>query len=427
MFLADLGTMILRLSPRFRGILIIIAFLCVSGLSFFSIRTAWATHERELGTIAGFERAVRMEPDNARNWFSLGRYLQYDLGHQDSEQAIQKYQKALALDPNSANILLELAIAYDLKEDSKNARETYIRAKSAYPASPDASWSYGNFLVRHGEYASAYQEIRHAVLVDPSRTAAAFSLFYHVNPNADFILTQVLPASEIGYKGLVGALAATHTDIAMTVWTKLIAISPRLGPEDVYPLVDALMARREYVEARLVWDQGFGLTDIPHGITSQGSVLWDGGFESGYNGRRFAWYFEPLYKGVHTSIDSQERHSGNRSLKLNFNGELNVYFSNACTDAVVEPGSMYHFSGWIRTNGLTSDHGVGFGLREPGSDFLKTLNVRGTKSWTLVETQWRAPDNGHLVQICIMRDPSETEGDRIRGTAWVDDVSLTPL
>lgn len=419
--------MIIRLpSSLSRGALLVIALVSFGGLSFLSIRNAWATYERELGTRAGLERAVKLAPGDTRNLLSLGRYLQYNLEDQDLERAIQEYHKALAIEPNSANTLLELAIAYELKQDDKDARETYAKARTAYPASPVVSWRYGNLLLRQGEYALAYQEIRHAVLVDPSLTTEAFSSCYHVHPDVDFILREVLPPSGNGYNGIVRDLAKTQTDIARTVWAKLVALHPHLEPEDVYPLVDALMDQNEYSQARLIWEQGMSLTDM-HPLNSPGgSILWDGGFESGYNGRRFAWQFYPLYEGVQTSFDSREKHSGNRSLKLGFNGEWNVNYARACTYAVVEPRSKYHFSGWIQTKMLTSDHGIGFRLSAPGTDFVKTVDVRGTKPWTLVETEWQASDNVQLLQICVNRDPSSTEG-RIRGTAWVDDVSLVPL
>jgi hypothetical protein len=31
------------------------------------------------------------------------------------------------------------------------------------------------------------------------------------------------------------------------------------------------------------------------------------------------------------------------------------------------------------------------------------------------------------VQICLSREPSDQEDNKIRGTSWVDDVALTPI
>jgi hypothetical protein len=59
-------------------------------LGYFSIRAALANHCVELNTLEGFEKAVRLEPSNDRNWQSLGRYLQYNLDDPDLERASAK-------------------------------------------------------------------------------------------------------------------------------------------------------------------------------------------------------------------------------------------------------------------------------------------------------------------------------------------------
>ncbi|GAC1623862.1 MAG: hypothetical protein PVS2B2_03860 [Candidatus Acidiferrum sp.] len=419
--------MILRLSHSvMRGALVASAFFFAFWLSFFSIRTAWATHERELETGEGYERAAKIEPGNARNWFLLGRFLQYNLEEQDSERAIAAYTRALALDSNSADTLLELGTAYELNGDLDKARTAYARAKAVYPASASVSWRYGNFLLRQRDLKPAYSEIRRAVLADPNRAGEAFSRCYRVNPDPDFILNQVLPPSEAGYMQVIHDIADTQTDIAMKVWTRLAGLHPHLYTRDVYPLVDALLHRQRYVEARRVWKEGMDFTEEGSAVQDSGAILWDGGFESGFNGRDFGWVFDSLHSGVQTSFDSREKHSGSRSLRLSFDGKHNVRLENPCTVAVVEPGKTYGLSGWIQTDNLTSDQGIGLRVSAPGSVVLKTRDIRGSTPWTMVETKWTAPNEAHLAQICVGRDPSERMEGRIQGTAWVDDVALTP-
>ncbi len=68
-------------------------------LGYFSIRAGLASHYVELNTLGGFEKAVRLEPSNDRNWYSLGRYLQNNLENRDLERAISAYLKALEINP----------------------------------------------------------------------------------------------------------------------------------------------------------------------------------------------------------------------------------------------------------------------------------------------------------------------------------------
>jgi hypothetical protein len=104
-------------------------------------------------------------------------------------------------------------------------------------------------------------------------------------------------------------------------------------------------------------------------------------------------------------------------------------FENACVIAPVQPSTAYHFSGWVRTRGLTADEGLRFSLRSvnlPSARVVLTPEVHGSEPWTLVETSWTSEKDSHGVQICIRRNASGKLENEIRGTAWVDDVALVP-
>src|SRR5580698_5094406 len=141
--------MILRLSsPAARVFLILLAFALVVGLSYSGIRNTLAVHDAGLNTPVGYDRATKLEPDNASNWYFLGRYWQYNLEDSDSQRAIGDYQKALSFDPHSADTWLDLGTAYETEGDTAAARNAFVQAKRAYPLSPEVSWRYGNFLLR---------------------------------------------------------------------------------------------------------------------------------------------------------------------------------------------------------------------------------------------------------------------------------------
>ena len=86
-------------------------------LSFYSIRAALAVRSTERGTAQELERATRLEPGNARNWYLRGHYWQYNMEQPDSLRAVQAYQTALSLDPNSSEALLELGTIYESEGD----------------------------------------------------------------------------------------------------------------------------------------------------------------------------------------------------------------------------------------------------------------------------------------------------------------------
>jgi tetratricopeptide (TPR) repeat protein len=414
-----------------RGILVLAASLSALFLSYFSIRNARAAHFAALQTPQGFERAIRLEPGDARNWYQLGRYWQYNLEDSDAPRAIRAYLSALSFNPRSAETWLDLASAYESESNLSAGRDAFLHAKKAYPLSAEVSWRYGNFLLRQGELESAFLQIRHAVEADPKRGAEAFSRALRAEPNVEKILDRILPPRADVYVDVIWDQTTDgNIDIALKVWDRLVAIHPRLLLYDAFPLVDALIHRKQMAEARRVWDQAVVFAGLSGLQDSPGSLLWDGGFESGISGGGFSWLTPRDSVNPQISLDSQEKHSGSRSLRLMFNGKSNINFIDICHYVPVQPSTAYQFSAWVRTKSLTSEQGVRFQLRSFGTQGISavvTPDVRGSELWTRIEMPWISGIDVQVAQVCIARFPSREPENKIQGTAWVDDIALVPV
>jgi Flp pilus assembly protein TadD len=423
--------MVLRLSSGVARIaLIAAAFFLAVALGYSSIRNAIAVRDADLGTRAGQERSTQLEPGNPQNWYLLGRYWQYNLDEPDNQRAISAYRTSLSLDPRNANTWLELATVYELDGDIASARDAYMQAKRVYPLSAEVSWRYGNFLLRQDELPTAFAEIRHAVSVDPKRAAEAFSRCWRVDPDIQSILDDALPANGQVYLAAIrGLVDDGQPTPALAVWDRLVALHPRLQLSDIRSFVDMLIMARDLDDARRVWYQAAALSNLPLTGDPPGSVLWDGGFETGVRDGGFAWILGQPSGGLQVDLDTKQKHSGRQSLQLGFDGKYNVSFQNICNIAVVQPGTSYDFSAWVRTQALTSEQGIRFHLEwtENGRvGSIETPEYHGTMPWTKVELPWTAGRGVHQVRVCVARYPSDIYGSRIRGTAWVDDVALVP-
>ena len=422
--------MILRLSSSAaRGAIVLFAIIAFLFLSYSSLRNARAASQASKNTKEGFQRAARLEPGNPEYWYLLGRFWQYNLDEPDPEKAIQSYRTSLSFDPNDGGTWAELATAYELEGDVSSAQESFLRAKQAYPLSAEVAWRYGNFLLRQGRTDEAFKEIHHAVEADPRRGAEAFSRCLRVEPNIDAILSKVLPPSSAIYVDILRDLTADNQiDNALKVWDHLAALNPHLAMQDSYSLVNTLLQRKDTGHALRIWDQTASFSGLSQ-LRSPNSAIWDSGFEYGVSGPVFAWFYNSNSNGVQITPDSNEKHSGNRSLRIMFDGKNNINFSDVCTNAVVQPATNYHFSAWIRTAGLTTEQGVRFRLAQIGSEnslATQTPEIHDTQPWTRVEIPWTSDNNGDLVRICLTRYPSEQANGDIQGTAWVDDATLVP-
>lgn len=423
--------MILRLSSNAQRLaLVVISFASALLLSYFSIRTALAAHYADLQTADGYQRAVRLEPTDSQNWYLLGRYWQYNLEDPDTSRAIRAYLSALASNPYSWETWLDLASAYESEANLDAARDAFLHAKKVYPLSAEVFWRYGNFLLRQGQLDSAFRQMRLAVQADPKRGAEAFSRALHAGSDVDTILDRVLPPIPEAYLEVIwDQTTDRHTDNALKAWNRLPPLHPRFNLNESFSLVGALIAEKRMAEASRVWDQAVqfaGLSDLQ---SPPGSVLWDGGFESNISGDGFTWLFSQGIPGVQVGSDTYEKHSGNRSLRLIFDGKSNIYYSGVCHYVPVTPSTNYLFSAWVKTRSLTTDQGLRFQLHSLGTQYSATANtsdVHGTAPWTRIAMPWTSAKDVHELQVCLVRFPSEGDDNKIQGTVWVDDVALIP-
>jgi tetratricopeptide (TPR) repeat protein len=401
------------------------AFLFAVLLSFFGTRAALAAHYLSLNTRAGFETAVRLEPKDPDNWYSLGRYWQYNLAEQDTGRAISAYRTSLDLNPLSADTWLDLASAYETEGQIDAARGAFLEAKRIYPRSPEVLWRYGNFLLRQNELELAFAVFRNAIEEDPKLAAEAVRTCRHVEPDFNVILDRVLPST--AYLSVVMELTnEADTDDALKVWSKLVAQHPKLQSLEAIHFVDVLLSGQRTNDAARVWKQAVNLMDVPKTDDPAGSLIWDGGFETNVTGGGLAWRFTQ-HQSAAISYDQNVKHSGLRALRLDITQKDISGFVGVCQRVVVEPNTAYEFSAWLRTKDIAEEESVFFrldtlGLRE--NPVFETTKLAGTNEWTRISTTWTSPDESRLAQVCLARSKGF---DQRHGIVWVDDVSLLKL
>lgn len=423
--------MILRLSSSAqRAALVLVAFLVAALLSYFSVRNARADHFASLQTLQALERATQLEPGDARNWYLLGRYWQFNLEDSDPKKAVRAYQTAVSLDPRSTVSWLGLGSAYESAVDLARAREAFLQAQKTYPLSAEVAWQYGNFLLRQAEFESAFAEMRRAVESDPKRGAEAFSRAFRAEPDVDLILNRALPPVQDVYLDVIwDQLADGHTENALKVWDRLVTIHSRFPLRDVFPLIAALRNNKQIADALRVWDQAVSVAGMADLQGPPGSALWDGGFESGVTGGGYSWLFPERLRNVQVSIDAREAHSGHHSLRLTFDGKSIVSSMDICHYIPVTPSTSYRFSAWVKTRAVTTDQGVRFQLRSLGTQDTSvavTPELHGSAPWTRIEIPWSSGNAVQEVQVCLVRLLSDQLENKIKGTTWVDDVALVP-
>src|SRR6266852_4768003 len=204
---------------------------------------------------------------------------------------------------------------------------------------------------------------------------------------------------------------------------------PRIELKMVFPLLDELFVEDFIPEARSVWGQAVEMAGITPSAPSDGSLVWDGGFEGDFIPGGFGWRWRPD-PGVQFTFDRETKHSGDRSLRITFDGVENLNFTHLFQYVPVQPGKTYQYSAYVKTEEITTNRGPCFAVfdsRNPGATGRLTPDLTGTQPWTRLELSFTAGSDTRLVTVVLRRIPSEKLDNKLRGTVWVDDVSVVPL
>ncbi len=390
-----------------------------------ALAARWALSSRPESLL----RAAEIEPTNPEWWYQLGRAWQFDLQHSDLPLAISYYQRAISLNPQTASYWMDLADAYEGSGDVSAAEQSFRTARRMYPVSAQTAWRYGNFLLRYGRMTEAFSQVHDAVVSDPKLAALAVSRCWHVSHNIGTILQSVLPdQKDDNWNAMQFFVQVREPSPAIAVWRRIAAHREHIAVSAVFPLLDMLVETDRISDAETVWAQALSAAGMKAQTASPGSLIWNGGFETEPLNGGFDWRIAPT-AGARMRWDNEVFHSGKRSLRVDFDGSANVNFENVWQYVPVQPGTRYRFAALVRAEGLTTDSGIRIEIRDvsrPGNPSRFTSNLVGSSGWSEQEIDFITGSDTRALKIVLRRTPSEKLANKIRGTAWIDDVALAP-
>jgi tetratricopeptide (TPR) repeat protein len=413
-----------RMTAAFVAVLAAVWFLYAGG------KHELASHYAASPNFENWERATRIEPDNAEIWYRLGRFRQLDFDNADIPQSLNNYQRAISLNPHSPFYKLDFAGALEMAGNNDEADSNFRAAQAAYPISGEVSWKYGNFLLRQNRLPEAYAQIHRAVLVDPKLIPLAVSRVWHSDPDIHLLLDQILPDTPQAYSDALAYLAnEQNADAAVEVWNRLIAKDPHADWSRAFALTDMLVAQEKFDEAGAVWRQAVkGNPGTEPGYTGD-SLVYDGGFEKDIAGGGFGWRQSDA-PGADFDFDTDVKHSGSRSARLTFDGSKNLLYEGLFQFVLVSPSTHYLCQGFLRADQISTDSGMRLEILDPKHPRdldVFTQNETGTLPWTLEQADFTTGPQTRLIVIRVVRKPSERLDNKLRGTVWIDDVRLTPV
>jgi tetratricopeptide (TPR) repeat protein len=370
--------------------------------------------------LASLQRAARLDPGNADYRNHLGRY--YALVARDPVAAIEPYRAAVQLNSYSARYWFDLASAHQVLGDTSNQTWALAHAVDADPTTPDVAWEAANFYLVQGDNEKALREFHVVLENEPSLANLAIQFCWRINPDADTLLRDVVPARSPAYIAFLTLLMTRQeTAAAAKVWAALMATSETFELRHVYEYLQYLLNHKDVDQARLVWQQAaprFGLSSY---LPTRNNLIVNGDFSLDVLNGGFDWQYIKQ-SSVTLTLDPSDFHGGRRSLLIAFDGP-------GVTDAgirqfiAVQPNTLYQFTAYYKNGKLEGAGGPHFTLQDVytqavlyDSDELKEAGF-----WKSTAGEFTTGADCRLLVLHVRRLP---EGSPIRGKLWVDDFRL---
>jgi len=398
--------------------------LLIFGYVYFVVRMYWASRYLTDPSEAAMVRAIALDPGNAEYRNRLGRYYFYTA--QDPVRAAEEYRLSASLDGYDAAYWLDLVAAYEMLDQRSEEDKAIAAAYRDGPYTPDVLWNICNIYLIRGDLNDAFPLLRRVLGIwadaDWGLMNSALSAGWRATHNVNLLLHDALPArSDVHAAFLYLLVANGAADSAGPVWMRIVELGQPVDPKLIFSYVDALLQNDKADDARNVWSALRKLNRNRDETLANQEVIVNGGFEEPVLNGGLDWRIHPP-PGVSVSADSSQFHGGAQSLRITCEGEP---FADAGVSQYVpvEPRREYRFEGYVKAEDVFTRSGPRFLVKgaKDGAQYFLSDDIIGTTYWRASTGSFTTGAFTHLLIITLIREPATSS---IKGTFWVDDISL---
>lgn len=340
--------------------------------------------------------------------------------------SLEKYEKVVRLAPYDYRWWIELGRAREQAENDAGAEAAFLRAVALAPTYTYPHWQAGNFYLRQGETDKAFAELKKAAENNPVYRQQVFSTIWDYF-DKDTARLEQLAGDAPNVRSDLALFYATKERAAdsLRVWNTLTPEQKTENESDAKIIAQAFFEKK-YFRSAVGFTREVGIeTD------AQAEKIQNAGFESSIgkeNDSYFNWKVIPTEK-VDVRLDPSQKRSGNRSLRIVFNGYAAAQYYQVYQIVAVEPNAKYRLNFWLRTENLKS----------AGNPLIEIVNANdekpvkaseafsdGTNEWQEMKIEFVAPPNAEGVLVRVARAFCGNQCP-LFGSIWLDDFSISRL
>ena len=344
----------------------------------------------------------------------------------DLPKSIAEFEQAAALSPYDFRLWFELGKARDRAGDAEGAEKALRKALALAPNYSQVQWTLGNFLLRQGNEAEAFAEIRRAAESDKTFANPAITSAWQLF-QGDTTRMKSYVGESVNLKAAFASLLAREKrfDEASDVWTSLPEAARKddfkTNGEEIY---QKMLEAKKYRSALRVF------SDIRESDERKFALgrITNGGFEGSINTQNPGVFEWQISEGVEPQIfvDKAQKRGGEISLVIVFNNRDGKAFRNISQAVAVEANKKYVFETFYKADLKTS---ATFkweivDAMDNSKILASTDAIAASADWTSLKTEFVAPDGAEAVIVRLARVPCLATLCPISGKLWFDDFSL---
>jgi|GEM_PF-1240805 len=370
--------------------------------------------------------ASSLRPKLCEYWLCSEPVPDSPLSFDPPNQSLAQAEANLTLNPTSAYRWEDLGEAEINADQVEQGKFCVRQALAAAPGSPAILFRAANFYLRLQDYPETLRHLT-AVLRNPDLLDyydRVFLLYSQMDLPMHDLLNQGLPrAPKPANAFLQFWIRQNKLDEARETWTWMNAQS-LAGGAGTGSYVALLTKDGQWPEALQVW-QAFTHRLEPN--YTKANWVFNGSFEVKPVDCPFDWHLQPAEK-VAVTRDFENFYKGSSALRMSFSGAQRSEVPLAYESVALHPGE-WQLDAFMKTSKLASDKGVVIRVVDTSDAAnldVATTTFEGTQEWTRINKTFAVLAETSRARLEILRPQSRNLDDRITGTVWIDDVTLSP-
>jgi len=340
------------------------------------------------------------------------------------DESVAAFKEVVLLSPNDYRWWIELGRAAEQAGRLDLAQASFQRATELAPAYAYPRWQFGNFLLRQGSADEAFAQLRKAAENNTTYREQVFSLawdYFDHDPERVEALAADTPDARVSLAYFYAARAQASD--SLRIWNTLDADQKAQNSQIAKTIAQAF-TEKKFFRQGLEFSRQVGID-----ADAQLEAITNPGFEKPVGNpedNHYGWNVERGDNKLDINTDSSTKHSGNRSLRINFRTFVKPQLANPWQTVALRPGGKYTLRFWMRTENLRSAGMPTIEVVEASEYRLLAASAAaaiGTNDWQEASVEFEVPENVDGVVVRLARAYC---GDAcpLVGILWLDDFSL---